>query len=592
MALVATPPVLDERVQPRRTAFLWLADVIERRWVCWLCLLCYCAWLFFYGLSRGELYRTESLRAIIAAEFLRSGNWIVPTLYGEPLFTKPPGMYGAIALVSLPAGGVSEWTARLPSALAATLTVFLFYWYFGRQLGRPAGLVAALILPMSFLWLDKSMAAEIDMFQAFWVSASILFFLRGLEVVEDRGWRIEDRGSGDAAKVEYRRFTFPGRENIPPLIREDSAVAKPKQTDSSILDSRSSILDPPSSLWFWWTAALLCVAGGVLTKWTGAAFFYCTVIPLLWWRGQLRLLWGRHHLVCAGIAAGICLAWVAAAVAMTGWQEFYGTVSREALMRLSPSHHHRPYPWRESLVHPFRLLAAGLPCSAFALLTLRPGFGTILDPKARRLLQGFHCWVWPNMLFWSVIPEHATRHSFPLFPGLAGLSAMVWVAWLRGYRLPNWKFAFGNLHFAIPFAKKMQTASLSMARVFLGLILVWLVVKLVFVEAVLPRRNPARKPKEKGEQLAALVPANNVLYLFQLKDEGIMFYYGRTVRRLPGPAQLPSSDRGLYCILDETEWKNWADTRPAETLLKMPDEQGDPIFLVRVEAPRPLKGGR
>ena len=46
-------------------------------------------------------------QAIIAAEFLRSGNWIVPTLYGEPLFTKPPGMYAAIALVSLPVGGVS-----------------------------------------------------------------------------------------------------------------------------------------------------------------------------------------------------------------------------------------------------------------------------------------------------------------------------------------------------------------------------------------------------------------------------------------------------------------------------------------------------
>ncbi len=586
MALVATPPpkegMRDEgrgMNQSPSSFILHPSSFIlsERRWVCWLCLFCYCAWLFFYGLSRGELYRTESLRAIIAAEFLRSGNWIVPTLYGEPLFTKPPGMYAAIALVSLPAGGVFEWTARLPSAIAATLTVLLFYWYFGRQLGRPAGLVAALILPMSFLWLDKSMAAEIDMLQAFWVSASILFFLRGLEAIEDRGWRMEDGGSPDGPRVEYRRFTFRDHEDVPPLIRQDSASVKPKQL------THPSILDPSSSLWFWWIAALLCVAGGVLTKWTGAAFFYGTVVPLLWWRGQLRLLWGRHHLVCAGVAAGICLAWVAAAVAMTGWQEFYGTVSREALMRLSPSHHHRPYPWGESLVHPFRLLAAGLPCSAFALLTLRPGFATIWDPKARRLLQALHCWVWPNMLFWSAIPEHATRHSFPLFPGLAGLSAMVWVAWLRGYQLPNWKFAFSRLRWLSPSAMTTHCTRFSPARVFLGLIFVWLVVKLVFVEAVLPRRNPARQPKEKGEQLAALVPANDVLYLFQLKDEGIMFYYGRAVRRLPGPAQLPSSDRGLYCILDETEWKNWADARPVETLLKMPDEQGDSIFLVRVK---------
>src|SRR5207245_2965624 len=156
-------------------------------------LLAICVLLFFYGLNAGELYRNESLRAIIAAEFLRSGNWIVPMLYGEPLFTKPPGMYAAIALVSWPLGGVNEWTARLPSALAATCTIFLFYWYFSRQLGRRGGLLAALILPMSFMWLDKVPAAEIDMLQVFWISASILFFLRALEASEDRGSRIEDR---------------------------------------------------------------------------------------------------------------------------------------------------------------------------------------------------------------------------------------------------------------------------------------------------------------------------------------------------------------------------------------------------------------
>src|SRR5438132_4957984 len=103
----------------------WLAPSI---------LLAICGLLFFYGLNAGELYRNEGLRAIIAAEFLRTGNWVVPTLYGESLFTKPPGMYAAIALASWPFGHVSEWTARLPSALAATITVFLVYAYFRRQL--------------------------------------------------------------------------------------------------------------------------------------------------------------------------------------------------------------------------------------------------------------------------------------------------------------------------------------------------------------------------------------------------------------------------------------------------------------------------
>src|SRR5262245_30290636 len=107
-----------------------------------LLVLAWCAVLFFFGITRGELWRTESLRAIIAAEMLDSGNWLVPRLYGEPLFTKPPGMYAAIALCSLPWGRVTEFSARLPSALAATGCVLLFWWYFKRQLGRVAGLAA------------------------------------------------------------------------------------------------------------------------------------------------------------------------------------------------------------------------------------------------------------------------------------------------------------------------------------------------------------------------------------------------------------------------------------------------------------------
>src|SRR5438067_11881293 len=116
----------------------------------------FCGFTFFYGLTAGELYRTESLRAIIAQEFLNTGNWVVPVLYGDPLLTKPPGMYAAIALISWPVGGVTEWTARLPSALAAMVVVLAFYGAFRRQLGRRAGLVAAFVTPLALMWLDKA----------------------------------------------------------------------------------------------------------------------------------------------------------------------------------------------------------------------------------------------------------------------------------------------------------------------------------------------------------------------------------------------------------------------------------------------------
>jgi 4-amino-4-deoxy-L-arabinose transferase-like glycosyltransferase len=501
-----------QRVLPRRIfRLLWPAGF----------LFLYCLFLFFHGLTAGDLYRTESLRAIIAAEGLRSGNWIVPTLYGEPLLTKPPGMYAAIGLASWPFGEVTTATARLPSAIAATITVLLFYWYFRRQLGPRAGLIAAVMLPVSILWLDKAPSAEIDMLQLAWVSAAIICFLRATE---------------DVSRTQY------------------SAL-------------RTG----------YWLAALMCVAGGFLTKWTAPVFFYGTIIPFLIWRRQLRLLVCWQHLAGVALAAGLCLTWAAAAIHQVGWETFSMTVLGEALPRLSPSHHqlaresmshHQPDlpAWAEILLHPVRVLAASLPWSAGALLTLWPGFFRSWDARGRRLLLALHCWTWPNLLFWSILPEHALRHSFPLFPGIAGLAAMLALAWLDG----RWRWPL----------RRVQPGT-----VLLTTLVFWVLVKLVFVHAVMPARTAQRQPRVKGEQIAAGVPAGETLYLFRLKDEGIMFYYGRPVRRLPGPEHLPSSAEPMYCILDENEARKWLAAPGTEAILHLRDEQGQPIVLVRLRPP-------
>jgi 4-amino-4-deoxy-L-arabinose transferase-like glycosyltransferase len=514
-----------------QSAWSWaLAHPAEHSWVCVLILLAMSGCLFFFGITEGELWRTESLRAIIGQEMLRSGNWIVPRLYGEPLFTKPPGMYIAIALASWPFGAVSEWTARLPSAVAATVTVLLFFWYFRRQLGRAAGLIAAIVLPMSPMWIDKASLAEIDMLQVMWVTGSILFFLRATE---------DDEATA----------------------RRDDGVTPPCRT--SMRSSGHPV--SASGRWFWWLAALLFVAGGFLTKWTAPAFFYLTIVPFLGWRGQLHVLWSRYHIVSAALALAACCAWIGAAVYQEGWDIFYETVSREALHRLVPNYQsHRPYPWMESLWHPFRLLLTTLPWSALALVSLSRPFLAAWDEKGRRLLLALHCWTWPNILLWSLMSEHTPRHSFPLFPGIAGLAAMVWAAWYQG-----------KLPWALPNLRPAQVVSLALA--------LWLVIKTTFVVYVVPLRNANREPRAKGQSIAAIVPPGATLYLFRLKDEGIMFYYGRTVVRLPSPADLPSSGEPMYCILNLTEWEQWNTCRRTEPIARMTDEQGARIFLVRVD---------
>jgi 4-amino-4-deoxy-L-arabinose transferase-like glycosyltransferase len=519
MSAVAAPP------QPVRTLAIPTAPP-DRRWLVRGFLALWCSALFFYGVHAGQLWKTEGLRAIVAAEMLRSGNWLVPRLYGEPLFTKPPGMYVAIALCSLPFGEVREWTARLPSAVAALLTVLMLYGYFARCFGRGGGLTAAIVIPMAPLWLDKASAAEIDMMQVMWVTAAMVCFLRALEGEECVG---VERG---AWSVERGTYLF-----------------------------EPATLDAPRSTMLWWLAALLCVAGGVLTKWTAPAFFYAAVVPLLWWRGRLHLLWGRHHLTAAATGAAVCFAWVAAAIALEGWDVFVSTVRREALQRMVPDYAPNTDPWYAFVLHPLVLLANTLPWSAVALWACRPSFARLWDERGKRLWQALHCWAWPNVLIWSLMLDHKARHSFPLFPAFGGLAAMVWIAWLTG-RLP-WKLRVQP--------KRALAAALAC----------WLAVKVVYVEVAVPRRAN-RDPAGKAAMLAALVPSAAVLYLFQVKDEGIMFYYARPVQRLSGPDHLPSSAEPLYCILANSEWERWQGP-PAEVLARMSDEQGAPMVLVRIQ---------
>src|SRR5262249_28087656 len=254
---------------------------------------------------------------------------------------------------------------------------------------------------------------------------------------------------------------------------------------------------------------------------------------------------------------------------------------------------HSYYPWKLTLLHPFKLWAMNLPWSAFALVTLWPGFTRLWDERGRRLLQAMHCWVWPNLIFWSVIPEHASRHSLPLFPGIAGLAALVWIALVTGkLRFVGWVESSRPTAGLVGLEDSTHPTSIC-PRWRAGLIAFvacWLIAKLVFVHVVIPQRNPARAPRAKGEQLAALVPPGKTLYLFHLKDEGIMFYYSRQrspdsppVKRLSAPDQLPSLGEEVYCILNESEWNELKTKRLAEDLLHLEDEQKSPIILVRCE---------
>lgn len=98
----------------------------------WLLLFGFCAFLFFFGLAYFGLVGADEPRyAQVAREMLARHDWITPTLGGKPWLEKP-SLYYWQAMLAYRVFGVSDWAARLPSALDATLMVLAVYLFLRR----------------------------------------------------------------------------------------------------------------------------------------------------------------------------------------------------------------------------------------------------------------------------------------------------------------------------------------------------------------------------------------------------------------------------------------------------------------------------
>src|ERR1700676_1658351 len=87
----------------------------------------FCGFLFFFGLSYFGLVGADEPRyAQVAREMFSRHDWVTPTLGGKPWLEKPP-LYYWQAMLAYSVFGVSDWAARLPSAVDATLMVIAVY---------------------------------------------------------------------------------------------------------------------------------------------------------------------------------------------------------------------------------------------------------------------------------------------------------------------------------------------------------------------------------------------------------------------------------------------------------------------------------
>ncbi len=120
----------------------------------------------------------EPFYALTSREMLEAREWIVPLIFGQPQFEKPPMVYWGM-IASMKAFGVTEAAARLPMAVAAIALVFAVYAFGVRHFGRHAGLAAALVLATGVEFMVTSRLVLTDTIFALFTSLSCFAFWNG-----------------------------------------------------------------------------------------------------------------------------------------------------------------------------------------------------------------------------------------------------------------------------------------------------------------------------------------------------------------------------------------------------------------------------
>lgn len=122
--------------------------------------------------SFGLLEPDEGRFAQIGREMAAGGNFLVPHLNGIEQFYKPPLVYWVNA-VGYGVFGVSEWSARLPSAFSFFGVIWLTGWMGWRLAGRAVGWMAALILASMVEPYALGRQITLDMTLTFWITAAL-----------------------------------------------------------------------------------------------------------------------------------------------------------------------------------------------------------------------------------------------------------------------------------------------------------------------------------------------------------------------------------------------------------------------------------
>lgn len=136
--------------------------------------------LFFLGLGdMGLTDRDEGRNAEAGREMFVSGDLLTPTFNGELRVAKPVFVYWLMTM-SYHVFGVSEFAARVPSALFGVALILMQFLFLSRLLGLSVGLLSSLMLLLNTEMLALGRMAITDSVLIFFTTFSLYGFWLGL----------------------------------------------------------------------------------------------------------------------------------------------------------------------------------------------------------------------------------------------------------------------------------------------------------------------------------------------------------------------------------------------------------------------------
>lgn len=152
----------------KRTVYAWMV-------------LAFSALAFIPGLKAfGILDPSDGLYAECAREMLDLHNFLTPHFNYTPFLEKPILLYWAI-IACYKIFGISEWVARLPSAIAGIACTFSVFAFTRKYIGIRTAAMASMMLLSFPLFVVIGHLALIDMMVALFMTASFLGFFARLE---------------------------------------------------------------------------------------------------------------------------------------------------------------------------------------------------------------------------------------------------------------------------------------------------------------------------------------------------------------------------------------------------------------------------